>query len=57
MNRVSALLGIAVGRMAQARRQRRLEFATHDLSDHDLMDIGFKRNMRGHLVRLPPDYR
>ena len=56
MNRTSGLLGIAVGRIAAARRRRHIELATRDLSDRDLSDIGFRRDWRGHLVPNPADY-
>ena len=55
MNRVPGFLGLTVGRIARARRMRRLEKATRDLSDHDLKDIGFLRDWHGHLVPRQPE--
>jgi hypothetical protein len=56
MNNVSGILGIAVGRIAAARRRRDLEHATQGLSDHELRDIGLRRDSRGRLEPSPPGY-
>ena len=56
MNSISGLLGIAVGRIAAARRRRGIELATRHLSNIDLKDIGLRRDWRGHLEPHPADY-
>ena len=55
MNRISGMLGMAVGRIAEARRWRNLQKATQALSDHELKDIGLRRNRGGHLEALRPE--
>ena len=55
MNRFSALVTIAAGRVAQARRRRTFDLATRDLSDRDLTDVGLWRDMHGHVRHWRPD--
>ena len=56
MNQASVLVTMALGRIGQARRRRRLEIATKDLTEHALKDIGLRRNGLGHIERRSPEY-